>query len=103
MDLPIWMRIITNVKHCYVMRLKFGDKFLTSLSKLMLETIATIKENLLLFLCKFSTFVPLIFWQGLYHEESSLVIETINFTIVWLAFQNSHLNGAHPISDTKLP
>ena len=32
-----------------------------------------------------------------------IVIETINFTIESLAFQNRHLNSTHSISDIKLP
>ena len=42
MDLPIRMRIICNVKHRYEIRLKFGDKSLTSLTKLLLEAKASI-------------------------------------------------------------
>ena len=43
------MRVKYNVKLYYEIRLKFGDKFLTSLTKLVLEAKAsTIKENLLL-------------------------------------------------------
>ena len=53
MDLSIRMRAIYNVQHCHAIRLKFGDKFLTSLTKLVLEPKAsicsTIKENLLLY------------------------------------------------------
>ena len=37
MDLPIRMRFIYNVKYRYVIYLKFGDKFLTSLTKIVLE------------------------------------------------------------------
>ena len=54
MDLSIRMRIIYNVKHRYVIRLKFGGKFLTFQTKLVLERKAsicsTIKENLLFIL-----------------------------------------------------
>ena len=45
------MGIIYNVKRRYGIRLKFGGKFLASLTKLVIETKAsiccTIKENLL--------------------------------------------------------
>ena len=54
------MRVIYNVKH-YVIRLKFGEKFVTSLTKLVLEAKAsicsTIEKNLLLCCGKFSVFV----------------------------------------------
>ena len=52
MDLSVRMRIIYNVRHRYAIRLKFGDKFLTFLNKLVLEGKANIcsaiKENQLL-------------------------------------------------------
>ena len=58
------MRVIYNAKHRYAIRLKFGDKFLTSLTKLVLEVKAsirsTIKENLLLYSRKFLPFVVLV-------------------------------------------
>ena len=58
------MRIIYNVKHRYVIRMKFGDKFLTFLTNLVLETKAsicsTIKENLLLYCRKFSAFAVVV-------------------------------------------
>ena len=61
MDLPIRMRVIYNVKHRYAICLKFGGKFLTSLTKLGLETKASIcskiKKNILLYCRKFSAFV----------------------------------------------
>ena len=57
MDRSIRMRIIYNVKHRFVICLKFGDKFLTFLTKLVLERKAsifsTIEENLLLYCRKF--------------------------------------------------
>ena len=53
MDLLIRMKIIYNVKHRNAVRLKFGYTFLSSLTKLVLETevsiCSTIKENLLLY------------------------------------------------------
>ena len=58
------MRIICNVKHCYAIRLKIEDKFLTFLTKLVLEGKAsissTIKENLFLCCRKFSAFVVVV-------------------------------------------
>ena len=54
------MRIICNVKHPDAICLKFGDPFLTSLAKLMLQAKANvsvyIKQNLLLYCRKFSVF-----------------------------------------------
>ena len=38
MDLSNQMRINYNVKHRYAIRLKFGDKFLTSLTKTQSES-----------------------------------------------------------------
>ena len=64
MDLSIPMKIIYNVKYRYAIRLKFGDKFLTSLTNLVLQAKAsicsTIKENLLLYCRKFSAFVIVV-------------------------------------------
>ena len=55
------MRLIYNVRHCYAILLKLGDKFLTFLNKLVLEgktsLCSTIEENLLLCCRKFSAFV----------------------------------------------
>ena len=53
-----------NIKHLYVIRLKFGDKFLNSVTKSVLEvkasTCSAIKENLLLYCRKFSAFVVVV-------------------------------------------
>ena len=61
MGLFIPMIIIYNIQHCHAIRLKFGDKILTSLTKLVLAAKAiicsTIKENLLLYCRKFLAFV----------------------------------------------
>ena len=58
------MRVIYYLKHRYAIRLKFEDKFLTSLAKLILEVKAsicsTIKENLLSYCRKFSAFVVVV-------------------------------------------
>ena len=60
MDLSIRMRVMHKVKHRYAIHLKFGGKFLTSLTNLVLEAKASIctttKENLLLHCRKFSAF-----------------------------------------------
>ena len=60
MDLPPRMRITYNLKYRYVIRVEFGDNFLTSLSKLVLggkaSICSVIKENLLLY-CTSSVFV----------------------------------------------
>ena len=57
------MRIIYNVKH-FAIHLKFGDKFLNSLTKLVLEAKAsicsTIKEDLLLYCREFSAYVVVV-------------------------------------------
>ena len=54
MDLPIRMRIIYNVKHCYVILLKFGGKFSISATKYILEAKASIcsiiKEKILFYI-----------------------------------------------------
>ena len=64
MDLSIRMRVTYNVKHRYAIHLKFGGKFWTSLTKLVLEAKAsicsTIKENLLLYCRRFSAFVVVV-------------------------------------------
>ena len=50
-DIRSQMKVIYNIKHRYVIRLKFADQFLTSLTKLVPEATAivcsTIRENLL--------------------------------------------------------
>ena len=61
MDLSFRVRIIYNVKHCYTIRLKFGDRFLTSFINLATEVkvsiFPTIKENLLLYFPKLLAFI----------------------------------------------
>ena len=64
MDLTIRMRIIYNVKHRKAIRLKIGNKFLTALTKLVLEAKAnicsTLKEILFLYYRKFFVFVAVV-------------------------------------------
>ena len=54
------MRIISNVKYRHTIRLKSGEKFLTFLTKLILQVkvsiCPTVKENVLLYYRKFSGF-----------------------------------------------
>ena len=61
MDMTIRVRIIYKVKHRYAIRLKFRDKFLSSLTKLVLEarlcSCSTLKEKLLLY-CR--TFLAIV-------------------------------------------
>ena len=58
------MRISYNVRHRYAIRLKFGDNFLTFLTKLVLEgkpsIFFTIKQNLFLYCCKFLAFIVVV-------------------------------------------
>ena len=64
MDLSVQMKIIYNVEQRDAIRLKFGDNFLTSLTKLHLQAkdsiCSKIKENLLLHYRKFSIFVVVV-------------------------------------------
>ena len=61
MGLSFRVRIIYNVKHCYTIRLKFGDRFLTSFinlaTKVKVSIYSTIKENLLLYFPKLLAFI----------------------------------------------
>ena len=58
------MRVIYKVKHRYAVCLKFGDKFLTYLTKFVLgakdSICSTVKENLLLYCRKFLVFVAVV-------------------------------------------
>ena len=64
MDLSVLIRVIYNVKHRSTIRLKFGDKFLTSVTKSVLNEKASIcsaiKEILLLYCVKFWAFVVVV-------------------------------------------
>ena len=64
MDLSIRRRIIYNVRHGYVICLKYRGNLLTFLTKWVLERKAsicsTIKENLLLYYRKFSALVVVV-------------------------------------------
>ena len=75
------MRIIYDVEHLYVIRSKFGDKFLSSLTKLVLEAKAsicfTIKKTYFYIVVRFRHLLPLsklnIFLeQGLYQKKQRL-------------------------------
>ena len=61
MDLPIRMRIISKVKDRYLICFKFGDKFLTFLTKLVfkkkINICSTIKKKTFLYCREFSAFV----------------------------------------------
>ena len=61
MDLTIRMIKVNNVKHRYIVYLKSGDRFFTSLTLPGLEstdsTSSTIQGNLLLYYRKFPAFV----------------------------------------------
>ena len=70
-DISIYlMRILYHVTHCYTIRLKLGDNFLTSLTKLVLQVKAricsTIKENLLLYCGEFLTFAVIVIIQDIF-------------------------------------
>ena len=91
--------------------LKLGDKFVTSLTNLQFEAKAsicsTIKENLYIDVsCRHLLLMSLsdifVAKQSLYHKEKPLVIETMDFRIESLVFQNNHLNSAHCISDINI-
>ena len=64
------MKLIYNARYCYAIRLKFGEKFLTFLNKLVLEgktrICPTIEENLLLYCRKFSAFVVVVIIQHIF-------------------------------------
>ena len=74
MDLSSRMRLIYNVRHCYLICLKFGDKLLTFLTMLVLEGKAsicsTIKENALLYCRKFSVFVVVVIIEHIFITRS---------------------------------
>ena len=63
MDLPIRMRIFCKVKHRHTIRFKFGDTFLISLTKLVLEAEAGICPSIKIKLfcyCNFLAFVIVV-------------------------------------------
>ena len=113
MDLPIKIRIICSVKHRCAIRLKFGGKFSTSITKLMLRArdniCSTINENVLLYCHKFPPSVVVIMSTHIFITRSVSQRHTAcnrnhyNFAIESLAFQNTHLHGVHSISDVTLP
>ena len=68
------MKFFFNGKYRYIICLKFGDKFLTSLTKLRLEAKATIfstmKENRLLYCRKLMAFVIAVIIQHILIKRS---------------------------------
>ena len=58
------MRINYKIRYPYAIPLDFGDNFLTSLTKLVIQVKASIcsaiKENPVLYCCKFSAFVVVV-------------------------------------------
>ena len=86
-----------NVNHRYAICLKFGDKFLLPAlqSKKIYSYIVLSFRHLLSFNLTY-------FCNKEISKETPLVIQTINFTIESLVFENRHLTVAHFISDIKL-
>ena len=72
MDLPILMRIIYKAKHHYEIRLKFGEKLLTSSTKAnpwsKSQYLLFSQKNLLLFCHKFLAFVIAVKLTGIIVE-----------------------------------
>ena len=106
LNITIQIRIFNKVTHRYAICLKSEDRFFTSLTMLELKAktsiCSTIKENLILYCCKFSDFCrchKLTF----FHKETPLVKEIVKFAIETLKFQNSLFDGVHSIWDIKLP
>ena len=106
LDQTIQMRISNNEKRRHAICLKFGDRFFTSLTMLWREEVsiyATVKKIYFYIVVSFRYLLSLSsICQCLPHKET-LIKENVNFTIESLVFPNRLLNGAHSISDIKLP
>ena len=80
MDLSIQMIVTYNVKHSCAIRLKFGDKFLTSLTNLALEEKAsissTIKNIYFYIVVHFKHFLSLSWFNKYFYNKSCITKET---------------------------
>ena len=97
---------------CYTIPSKFGYKFLTFLTKLVLEAKTThylnnprkSPDSWVFDICcrclNLTYFYSKLYIKKKHHLYQSAII---SLTIESVAFRNRHLNGANSISDLKLP